>query len=387
MPMSYGFLSTYSPTECGLATFTAALAGELRTATPAGRVGVVRVVDRLQRGTSPDVVHHLVTSSPGGEAEAASILDGFDAVVVQHEYGIYGGPDGDQVLDVLERVNVPLIVVLHTVLVDPTPHQREVLERVLAVADAVVTMTPTARQRLLDGYPADPSRVVLIPHGAPDNRVPDARRQPAGPGARPYGTRPTILSWGLLGPGKGIEWAIDALARLAELDPQPRYRVVGQTHPRVVERCGEEYRHRLMKQAAQQGVAHLVEFDDRYFATADLGRIIAAADVVILPYDSPEQVTSGVLVEALAAGKPVIATGFPHAVELLGGGAGLIVPHRDPAALAAALRRVLTEPGLAGRMGAAAAAVAPQLLWPAVAERYRALARGLVEAREDAAVA
>jgi glycosyltransferase involved in cell wall biosynthesis len=142
-----------------------------------------------------------------------------------------------------------------------------------------------------------------------------------------------------------------------------------------------------MKQAAQQGVAHLVEFDDRYFATADLGRIIAAADVVILPYDSPEQVTSGVLVEALAAGKPVIATGFPHAVELLGGGAGLIVPHRDPAALAAALRRVLTEPGLAGRMGAAAAAVAPQLLWPAVAERYRALARGLVEAREDAAVA
>ena len=386
MPMSYGFLSTYTPTECGLATFTAALAAELRRATPAGRVGVVRVVDRLQRGTSPDVVHHLVTSSPGGEAEAAAILDGFDAVIVQHEYGIYGGPDGDQVLAVLERVNVPLIVVLHTVLVDPTPHQREVLERVLAVADAVVTMTPTARRRLLECYPADPARVALIPHGAPDNRLPDALRLPGGPGARPFGARPTILTWGLLGPGKGIEWAIDALARLADLDPQPRYLVVGETHPRVVERCGEEYRHRLMKQAAQQGVAHLVEFDDRYFATADLGRIIAGADVVILPYDSPEQVTSGVLVEALAAGKPVIATGFPHAVELLSGGVGLIVPHGDPAAMAAALRRVLTEPGLADRMGAAAAAVAPQLLWPAVAESYRALARGLVEAR-DVAVA
>jgi glycosyltransferase involved in cell wall biosynthesis len=141
-----------------------------------------------------------------------------------------------------------------------------------------------------------------------------------------------------------------------------------------------------MKQAAQHGVAHLVEFDDGYFATADLGRIVAGADVVILPYDSPEQVTSGVLVEALAAGKPVIATGFPHAVELLGGGVGLIVPHRDPAAMAVALRRVLTEPGLAARLGAAAAAVAPQLLWPAVAERYRALADGLVRAR-DAAVA
>ncbi|MGH9010339.1 MAG: glycosyltransferase, partial [Acidimicrobiia bacterium] len=165
MPMSYGFLSTYTPTECGLATFTAALAAELRRATPASRVGVVRVVDRLQGSGSPDVVHHLVTSSPGGEAEAAAILDGFDTVVVQHEYGIYGGPDGDQVLGVLERLNVPLIVVLHTVLVEPTPHQREVLERVLAVADAVVTMTPTARRRLLDGYPADPARVALIPHG------------------------------------------------------------------------------------------------------------------------------------------------------------------------------------------------------------------------------
>src|SRR5688500_2817234 len=222
MPTSYGFLSTYSPTECGLATFTAALVAELRRAAPTGQVGVVRVVDRPQQRTSADVVHHLVTSSPGGEAEAAAILDGFDAVVVQHEYGIYGGPDGDQVLAVLEQVHVPLIVVLHTVLVDPTPHQREVLERVLAVADAVVTMTPTARRRLLDGYPADPARVALIPHGAPDNRLPAAGRRATGPGARPFGARPTILTWGLLGPGKGIEWAIDALARLSDIDPQPR---------------------------------------------------------------------------------------------------------------------------------------------------------------------
>lgn len=392
MSTSYGFLSTYTPTECGLATFTAALAAELRGAGPAGRVGVVRVVDRPQRSAGPDVVHHLVTSSPGGEREAAAILDGFDAVIVQHEYGIYGGPDGDQVLAVLERLTVPVIVVLHTVLVDPTPHQREVLERVLVLADAVVTMTPTARRRLLDGYPADPARVALIPHGAPDNRSLGAQDGPADPAdassAPPMSgaVRPTILTWGLLGPGKGIEWAIEALAALVDLDPQPRYLVVGETHPRVVERCGEAYRHRLMKQAAQQGVAHLVEFDDRYFATADLGRIVAGADAVILPYDSPEQVTSGVLVEALAAGKPVIATGFPHAVELLGRGVGLVVPHRDPGAMAAALRRVLTEPGLAARLGAAAAAVAPQLLWPAVAERYRALTSGLVEAR-DAAVA
>jgi glycosyltransferase involved in cell wall biosynthesis len=381
MPTNYGFLSTYPPTECGLATFTAALAGELRAASPANRVGVIRVVDRPQRSVGPDVVHHLLTSSPGGEAEAAAILNGFDAVVIQHEYGIYGGPDGDQVLSVLDRLTVPVIVVLHTVLVSPTLHQRDVLERLLAAADAVVTMTPTARRRLLQGYLVDPARVALIPHGARDNRRPDTAR-PERPVSLPR--RPTILTWGLLGPGKGIEWVVDALPELVDLDP--RYLVVGETHPRVVERDGEAYRHDLMERAKRGDVGHLLEFDDRYLSVGALGRIIAEADVVVLPYDSREQVTSGVLVEALASLKPVVATGFPHAVELLGAGAGLIVPHRDPAAMAAALRRVLTEPGLADSLSAKAAAVAPQLLWPAVAARYRALAEDLIQGR-DAAVA
>lgn len=366
MPVSYGFLSTYPSTECGLATFTAALLTELRDGSPAAPVGVVRIVDRPRRSTRPEVVHHLVTGSPGGEAEAAAILNDFDVAIVQHEYGIYGGPDGDQILDILEQVTVPVIVVLHTVLVTPTPHQREVLERVVALADAVVTMTPTARRRLFDGYKVDRARVSLIPHGARDNRSTEPPLSVDG--------RPTILTWGLLGPGKGVEWVIDALAELGDLDPKPRYLVLGETHPKVVQREGEAYRHSLVARAAAAGVADLVEFEARYLDLTTLNGIVAGADVVILPYDSKEQVTSGVLVEALAAGKPVIATGFPHAVELLGDGTGLVVPHRDPQAMAGALRRVLTDPALAARMGAAAAALAPQLFWPAVAGRYRTLA-------------
>ncbi len=380
MPVSYGFLSTYPPTECGLATFTCALLSELRDGQSPSPVGVVRIVDVPRRHAHDEIVHHLVTSSPGGEAEAAAILSGFDVAVVQHEYGIYGGPDGDQILSVLERLTVPAIVVLHTVLVDPTPHQREVLEGV-ACADAVVTMTPTARRRLFNGYTVDPARVALIPHGAPDNRA--AGRQARAVRSR-LSDRPTILTWGLLGPGKGIEWVIDALGELSHLDPAPRYLVAGETHPKVVEREGEAYREALLARAAERGVAHLVEFDARYRDLAGLSRMVAEADVVILPYDSREQVTSGVLVEALAAGKPVIATGFPHAVELLGGGAGLVVPHGDSSAMAGALRRVLTEKGLADRLCAEAAALAPQLLWPAVADRYRALARELVDTRASA---
>jgi len=380
VPASYGFLSTFPPTECGLATFTAALLAELRDGPAPSAVGVVRIVENVSCRQPPEVVHHLVASSPGGESEAAEVLSGFDVVIVQHEYGIYGGPDGDQVLAILDQLTVPVIVVLHTVLVDPTAHQREVLERVLAAADAVVVMTPTARRRLLTGYPVDPQRVALIPHGAPDNRVPPAARHRSTAAAM----RPTILTWGLLGPGKGIEWGIDALAELVDLDPAPRYLVVGETHPRVALRQGEAYRHALRARAASRGIGHLVEFDARYLDGATLGRVVQEADVVLLPYDSREQVTSGVLVEALAAGKPVIATGFPHAVELLGGGAGLVVPHGDGPAMAQALRRVLTEPGLAARFGEEAAALAQHLLWPAVADGYRSLATAVVDARTSA---
>lgn len=389
MPASYGFLSTFPPTECGLATFTAALLAELRDGPPACEVGVVRLSD----GNSPGrpggtVVHHLSAATPGGESEAAAALSEFDVVIAQHEYGIYGGRDGDQILAVLDEVRVPVIVVLHTVLVDPTPHQRAVLEQVVAAAGAVVTMTPTARRRLLSGYQVDPRRVALIPHGAADNRL------PASAAPRVTGSRPTILTWGLIGPGKGIEWAIDALAELSQdrsspggssgLEVTPRYLVVGETHPKVVEREGEAYRDALRARAAAHGIAHLVEFYDRYLDLSALGRVVQEADVVLLPYDSREQVTSGVLVEALAAGKPVIATGFPHAVELLGGGAGLVVPHGDAPAMASALRRVLTEPGLSARLGREAAALAPQLLWPAVADRYRSLAATVVGTRTAA---
>jgi glycosyltransferase involved in cell wall biosynthesis len=377
VPASYGFLSTFPPTECGLATFTAALLAELRDGPTPSAVGVVRIVEAVSCSQPAEVVHHLVASAPGGESEAADVLSGFDVVIAQHEYGIYGGPDGDQILAILDELTVPVIVVLHTVLVEPTPHQREVLERVLAAADAVVVMTPTARRRLLTGYPVDPQRVTLIPHGAPDNRVPPTARNGSGAGA----LRPTILTWGLLGPGKGIEWAIDALSELVDLDPAPRYLVMGETHPRVAHREGESYRHALQARAASRGIGHLVEFDDRYVDGATLGRVLQQADVVLLPYDSREQVTSGVLVEALAAGKPVIATGFPHAVELLGGGAGLIVPHGDGSAMAHALRRVLTEPGLAARFGEQAAALAQHLLWPAVADDYRSLASAVIDAR------
>ena len=164
------------------------------------------------------------------------------------------------------------------------------------------------------------------------------------------------------------------MALLGDLNPAPHYRVVGQTHPRVLEQHGEQYRHALTARADRLGVSESVRFDARYLDRTDLNTVIRQADVVLLPYDSREQVTSGVLIEAVTAGKPVVSTAFPHACELLSGGAGIVVQRQDPAGIADALRRVLTEPGLAAAMAAEASRIAPDLLWPAVAEQYREVA-------------
>ncbi|MFB4267957.1 glycosyltransferase [Nonomuraea sp. GTA35] len=373
MVLTYGFLSTHPPTQCGLATFNSALAAHLARGGMFG--GIVRVTaEGDDERPQPGVVHTWTPGGPGGWQAAASALEDFDVAVVQHEYGIFPGPDGQDVLPLLRCLTVPSIVVLHTVLARPTPPQKALLEEIVDAADAIVTMTGTARDRLRAGYRVDAGKVSVIPHGAADHMRVPARRRP----------RPHLLTWGLLGPGKGIEWAVRALALLAGLDPSPIYTIAGRTHPKVLELQGEAYRDGLHDLAARLGVSTAVRHDPVYRDQDSLSRLVRSADVVILPYDSAEQVTSGVLIEAVAAGVPVVATAFPHAVELLTSGPGLLVPHGDPAALASAVRRVLTQPGLADELTGRTRALIPTLLWPAVAARYDGLGRSLVAARPAA---
>jgi glycosyltransferase involved in cell wall biosynthesis len=326
--------------------------------------GVVRVMDAPVVSMAPEVVGHLHTRSRSSHLAAAAALNEFDVAVVQHEYGAYGGPDGDQVLAVLAEVRVPVVVVAHTVLEHPTVHQAHVMRKMADAAAAVVTMTRAARDRLVQRYEIDSGKVAIIGHGASTRLGMDA--------SAPQG-RPLILTWGLLGPGKGIEWAIDGLQRIRHLAPTPAYIVAGQTHPRVRLHEGESYRLKLAQRARVGGVSHLLRFASSYLTDDALTQLVRRADVILLPYDSREQVTSGVLVEAVAAGKPVVATAFPHAVELLSGGAGLIVAQFDGAAIGAALHRVLTDPELAQRMRTEASRLAPSLTWPAIADQYRAL--------------
>lgn len=357
---SFGILSTFPPTACGLATFAAALAQGLSDV-GIDDIGIIRIADDDVRVLDDRVVGQLRPYSLESRAKAIKALDSFDFVLIQHEYGIFGGEDGDEVLDILAQLSSPAIVTLHTVPPQPTPRQKMILEAIVELAALTVTMTHIARRRLLSVCDVKRERVVTIPHGATLPRV-------AAPASTP--SSPMALTWGLLGPGKGIEWVIDALALVKDVTPPINYVIAGQTHPKILANEGEKYRNMLKERAEHLGVSSQVTFDPQYRSLPELLDLISEATCVVLPYDSTDQITSGVLVDAVVAGRPVVATAFPHAVELLSNGSGMIVPHKDPSAIAAALRSIATSPDLVDSMSLAAEELAPAHNWMAVAARY-----------------
>ncbi len=366
----FGFLSTYPPTRCGLATFTEALAGSLAAAGLRDPT-IVRVLDVRESAAAPTVIGRtpatteLIAGNRVSMRSAVRALEGCDVAIVQHEYGIYGGPDGDEIIPLLRSLSTPAIVVLHTVLISPTPHQRAVLDTVCRLAVSVVVMTDNARAILRKTYNVKDAKIRVIPHGVP---VPHGL-----PKAKSTASK-RVLTWGLISPAKGLEWGIRAIAQLRDVAPPIEYVIAGQTHPKILAREGERYRESLQQLIHDLGLADTVTLDDRYLDATQLEELVATADVVLLPYDSRDQATSGVLVEAVAAGIPVVATGFPHAIELLGRGAGIIARHEDPESMAAAIRTIVETDETAERMREAARRDAQALSWPSVAAEYRAIA-------------
>ena len=317
------------------------------------------------------MIGELVNGSAASLVASSDLLNKFDVAVVHHEYGLYGGTDGDEVLEILGGLHVPSIVIAHRI---PPPDTTSAVgaERCRGAGGPHGGHDRGGPCGLRDGFDVDPLKVSIIAHGA---AIPTRRVVP-----EPSG-RPVILTWGLIGPGKGIERAIEAMRTLIDLPMRPRYLVAGQTHPKVLAAHGESYRQDRIEQAERLGISSSVDFDAGYRDVASLTALIQSSKIVVLPYDSKEQVTSGVLVDAIAAGRPVVATAFPHAVELLSSGAGLVVDHDDPDAMARGLRRILTKPELAAKMAAEASRLAPSLGWPVVAGKYLDLANGVLAQR------
>ncbi|MBU6245216.1 MAG: glycosyltransferase [Actinomycetales bacterium] len=379
-----GMLSTYPPTVCGLATFASALERGLRSL--GHRVDMIGIDD----GTldSPtfglSVAGVLRQGSHRSAMRTAATLNQCDAAIIQHEYGIYGGEDGAEVLEVLRELEVPSVVVLHTVPVRPSPNQASILVRLCAMADLVVVMTECAGRRLMDQYPVDRSKVIEIAHGALVGEWSDETGALVGEWSSPQTGEPDptrLLSWGLLSPGKGVERVIDAIGTLARQGMPVQYTVAGRTHPKVAARQGETYRASLIERAHANGIAHLIEFDQAYRDPEQLTRFIGTFSAVVMAYDSHDQVTSGVLVDSVAAGRPVIATAFPHAVEVLAGGAGIVVPHDDQQALTQAIETVIADPEQRRQMTRRARQAAADLSWTSIAGQYARACAALAQQR------
>jgi glycosyltransferase involved in cell wall biosynthesis len=353
----FGILSAQTSPPCGTAKFTTGLSSALHA--HGSDTDVIWVPD----GELP-----LNSSAPSVDS-CRNLLNQADVAVIQYGNAV-DCIDGETAIDILDGLRVPSIVIAHAVPKKPTAQQRSVLKTIAATASHLVVTSEAARLRLFQTYDVDRRTVSMIPLGA---TIPDTPRVKVP-------SRPTILTCGLLGPGKGIEKVIDAMPLLKDLPGRPRYMVAGPTHPRVLAADGEAYRSARIEQALRLDVADSVKFDSGYYAGAMLTALIQQAAVVVLPFDD-EHVSCGVLVDAIASGRPVVASGFPHAVELLDSGAGIIVDPDDTEALASALRTVIRQPRLAGTMAAEARSRAAELAWPVVAGAYIRLAQHLLAER------
>jgi glycosyltransferase involved in cell wall biosynthesis len=371
-PRSIALLGNYAPRRCGIATFTQDLRAGLLDGAPRLQVPVAMLSDDPAGYACPEEVRFIVDQNSRADHRLCAKWineSAAEAVCVQHEFGIYGGPNGIWLLDVLRNLLKPVVTTCHTVLREPSPEQWDVMREMARHSARLVVMAEKGRELLRDVYGVPESKVTVISHGIPEMTVPDAEcirlRRDLG-----WTEHKVMLTFGLLSPHKGIEYAIRALPEIAHTHPKIRYVVVGATHPNLVREQGEQYRDSLRALAETLGVSERLQFIDRFVSRDELVRLIAAADIYTTPYLNEAQITSGTLAYAFGLGKPVVSTPYWHAAELLAEDAGVLVPFRDSAALAVAVQSLLSDD--ARRVGISKLAMARGrgMTWPRIGQHY-----------------
>ncbi|HUX40604.1 MAG TPA: glycosyltransferase family 4 protein [Rectinemataceae bacterium] len=369
-PGRIAFLGDYPPRLCGIATFTHDLCEAVAEEAPDSQCFAGAVNDRKDSyDYSPRVRFELDEEDLDSYRRAADYLNfnDVDVLCVQHEFGIYGGSSGAHLLALLKEVRMPVVSTLHTVLREPNASQRQVFEELAARSDRLVVMARKGAEILRDTYGLPEAKIDVIPHGIPDIPFIDSDRFKGQFGVE---GRAVLLTFGLLGPGKGIEYAIEALPEIVKRNPDVIYLVLGATHPHLVAREGESYRLSLERLAEDRGVKDNVIFFNRFVSLEDLKEFIGATDIYITPYLNESQITSGTLAYVFGAGKAVVSTPYWHAQELLAEGRGALVPFRDSRAIAEAVCGYLENRAAMREVGTRAYALGREMIWPAVARRY-----------------
>jgi len=333
-------LGNHLPRQCGIATFTSDLSAAIATERADMDCFVLAINDTgKQHVYPPRVRFEIAEGDVGAYRSAADFLNAssVDVLCVQHEYGIFGGQAGAHVLALLRRVRMPVVTTLHTILAEPNPQQRAVMNELTALSERLVVMTAHGAVLLRDVHGVPDRKIDVIPHGIP-----------AVPAACPKDRlgvdgKSVILTFGLLSPDKGIEYVIEALPTILARHPNTVYIVLGATHPHVRERFGEAYRTTLEQRAKRLGVGDATIFHNRFVSQEELVQFLGAADIYVTPYLNPEQITSGTLAYAVGSGTAVISTPYRYARELLANGRGILVPRRDSGAIAERVIELLED--------------------------------------------
>ncbi len=372
--MKIAILGNYPPKACGIATFTNSLArailSNLNTDEISDFAEIIAIEDP---GSQHDYPKEVGCILPRNERSAyvktAEYLNngGFDLLIVQHEYGIFGGDDGSYLLDLVDRLRIPLMMTCHTVLRAPSEGQCHVLRRLCVRTDVVVVMSDMARHFLIDIYSCPTDKIQVILHGVPEIDTADREvlRQ-----RFDWSDRRVLFTFGLLSRGKGIETVIRALPAVVEQHPNTLYVVLGETHPNVVRDCGEEYREWLHELAEELGVGDNLLMISKFASEQYLFECLKAADIYVIPYPNEAQITSGTLAYAVGAGSAVVSTPFWHASEILDEGRGHFFPFHDSDVLSERLLTLLGDNQLLQRTKYLAGEYGADTFWPEIGEEY-----------------
>jgi glycosyltransferase involved in cell wall biosynthesis len=364
------FIGNSLPRRCGIATFTTDLQQAVASSSAAPETCIVAMTDHDHPYDYPAAVRLQINDSMLEDYErAAAFLNAgqFAVVSLQHEFGIFGGEAGGYIVPLLSRLTMPIITTLHTVLAQPTPPQRSVLDRIVAASSRVIVMAEKGRELLRTVYRVPAEKIEVIPHGTPDVTFVEPDEAKAAYG---FTGRSVILTFGLLSPSKGIEVMIDAMPGILKKRPDAVYVVLGATHPNLVRDHGEAHREGLVARVRALGVTDHVVFLDRFVDQATLLGFISMSDVYVTPYLNEAQMTSGTLAYSFGLGKAVVSTPYWHARELLANGRGILIPFGDAKAIGGAIAELLTDDARRLAMRERAYASSRSMTWPRIAERY-----------------
>lgn len=369
--MNIAFLSTYPPRECGLATFTQDLVMQLDSMHPAGRSGIIAVSNESLQ-YDDNVIMELAQNDRSSYTQTASKLNNLDIdlLVIEHEFGIYGGERGEYLLDLIDNLKIPFITTLHTVLPEPDSKQRHILNVLGQNGEKTITMAENTVDTLIKVYGIDPSKIAVINHGVPYMPMKSREKLKAESG---LDDRFIISTFGLLGPGKGLEYGIEAISKVTEKHKNVLYYILGQTHPTIKKESGEDYRRSLEEMVATMGIDDNVIFVNAYLTKEEIVRYLKLSDIYLTPYLNRDQAVSGTLAYAVGYGRVIVSTPYRYAKEMLSQGRGLLAKFRDPESIASCIEYVLDHPEEKEKMEMRTLAKGKTMTWQNVAGQYQAL--------------